>query len=356
MKTLRDRGHEVVAVSPPGEYGPRIRAQDIRWIELPMRRTSLNPLTELALVRKLAALYGRERPDIVHHFTIKCVVYGSLAARLARVPVRINAVAGLGTVFTDDSRSNRWLKVLVKQLLRAALSGRRSRLILQNPDDVRLFEQHGLIDRDRIHLIRGSGVDGHLFKKTSKPGAGTACRILFAARLLWAKGIGDYVHMAQALSGYRDAEFLIAGTPDPGNPDSVTEGDLDVWRDSDWLQVLGHVDDMKSLLETADIVVLPSVYGEGVPRILIEAAASGLPLLAYDVPGSREIVIDGENGHAVARGDRVALEAALRTLIENPDLRARMGTRSRAIFEQNFDQETVFRKTLGVYELAAAAS
>jgi len=349
MVELRDAGLEVVFVSPPGPYGGRLEADGFRWIPMPMRRTSLNPGTELRLIRRLAAVYRQERPDIVHHFTIKCVIYGSLAARLTGVPARINAVAGLGTVYSGVGVRNRLLRPLVTRLLRLSLAGDRSHLILQNPDDARLFHRHRLVRHDRIHLIRGSGVDGRAFCVRPAAHGGGSCRILFAARLLRSKGVDNYLRAARRLSDGGAAEFLIAGTPDEGNPDAVGRGYLEACKNEGTVQLLGHVERMQDLLETIDVLVLPSVYGEGVPRILVEGAACGLPLVAFDVPGSREIVIDGRNGFLLPPGDQQALEHAIDTLVREPGLRARMGLASRRHFESEYDQQTVIRKTLAVY-------
>jgi len=349
LEALTARGHEVIVMSPPGPYGEKLEGLGFRWIRMPMRRTSLNPLTELPLVAKIAGIYRRERPDVVHHFTIKCVVYGSLAARFAGVRRRINAVAGLGTVYSGRGFRNALLRPLVSLLLRASLAGRGSRLILQNPDDWRLFTDNKLVRPERAHLIRGSGVDGSRFRPRPPAAGHVPCRVLFAARLLWSKGIEQFVAAAGRLASPGRCEFLVAGRPDRGNPDAV---------DADWLaareregkvRLLGHVGDMARLLGMSDIVVLPSTYGEGVPRILVEAAAAGLPLVAFDVAGSREIVLDGENGFLVPAGDQDRLESALETLLDSARLRARFGAASRRHFESEYDVATVIARTVEVY-------
>jgi len=355
MRELKARGYEVIAVSPAGSYAELIEKEGIRWLEVPMSRSSLNPFSELGIIRRLFRVYRSEAPDVVHHFTIKCVVYGSIAARFCRKPVCVNAVAGLGTVFTHDSNSSEFLKKLVKHLLRFAMAGSRSQLILQNPDDARLFEDNRLAKKECTHVIRGSGVDGTLFRDHERTYDSDRCRLLFAARLLRAKGIDNFVRAAERLAAPGATEFLVAGSPDSGNPDTVTDEQLAAWRDGKAVTVLGHVDGMQSLLKSIDVVVLPSVYGEGVPRILVEGAASGLPLVAFDVPGSREIVINGENGFLIEPGNQQALETALGTLIRNPALRHRMGRASRRVFEQEFEQSIVVSKTLNVYDLAFAS-
>lgn len=347
LQKLKDSGHEILLLSPPGSYGPRMVQLGFRWVPLPMRRTSLNPVSELRLVARVAGLYRREKPDVVHHFTIKCVVYGSIAARIAGVRSRVNAIAGLGTVFVNRGLKARLLKPFVRALLERTVRGAGSHLIVQNPDDKKMFE--GTVSADRIHLIRGSGVDGNRFQAIATRADDGVCRFLFAARLLWDKGVGRFVDAARALEG--QAEFFIAGTQDEGNPDSVDSRFLESCHREGIVTLLGHVPNMQRLMQEMDVLVLPSVYGEGVPRILVEGAACGLPLVAFDVPGSREIVVQSENGFLVPPGDHVALVDSLRTLIADRELRIRMGGQSRRHFEGEYDLETVFSKTLKVYRL-----
>ena len=358
---LRDHGHEVVVLSPPGPYIAKLQAAGFRALPVPMQRRSLHPLRELALLNPLRRLYAQERPDLAHHFTIKCVVYGSLAARLAGIPARVNAVTGLGHVFTSDSLKTRLLRPPVCALLRLALGGANSRLIVQNPDDLAAFQRAGLINTARIRLIRGSGVDTQRFQPAEctpphpnpPPPGGRGLeplKILLASRLLWEKGIGEYVAAARRLRQQGlNVHFLVAGDPDPGNPASIHPEQIARWRQDGDVILLGHVDDMPALLAQTDIAILPS-YGEGVPRSLLEAAACGLPLIATDVPGCREIVQPGVNGLLVPPKDASALAAAIRQLYHDPLARQRMGQASRTIAVTEFDQRLVFEQTWAVYQ------
>ena len=345
LERLRDTGCEVTLLAPRDEYTERLAAAGFRWRDIDFQRRSLNPLTQLLVLWRLWSFWRSERPALVHLFTVKCVALGGIAARLAGVPQRVHAIAGLGSVYTDNRR--RALRFVVTQVLRLATGGRGSRLIVQNPDDAALLVRAGIARDERVHLIRGSGVDGTRFTSsaTRRPGP---VRFLFAARLLWAKGIRDFVDAAAALAD-SDAEFLVAGEPDAGNPDAVDEAFLDECRASNNVRLLGHVEDMAALLADVDVVVLPSRYGEGVPRILVESAASGKPLVAYDVAGSREIVLDGRNGRLLEPGDTTALVDALRALAENAEQRDAFGVASRAHFMTEYDQQIVNAKTLDVY-------
>ena len=348
--SLQRAGYDVLLISPPGPYGDKLHALGLRWEPLPMQRRSLNPLRELALLWHLTRLLRRERPALVHGFTIKCAVYGSLAARLAGIPARVNAVAGMGYVFTSSHVKARLLRPVVRGLLRLALGGRDARLILQNADDVELFRRAGLVDPAHIRLIRGSGVDCAQFAGISRQAPDDGCpRILLASRLLWDKGVGEYVAAIRQLrSQGRTLQALLAGTPDPGNPAAVPEPTIREWVNEGLLTWLGHVDDMIGLLGSVDIVVLPS-YREGLPRTLVEAAACGLPLITTDVPGCREVVSDGVDGLLVPMGNSGALAQAIARLQDHPAFARQLGEAARRKARTQFDERIVIQRTMAVY-------
>ncbi|WIG56918.1 MAG: glycosyltransferase family 4 protein [Rhodanobacteraceae bacterium] len=350
---LQDEGYDVLLLSPAGDYGPRLRALGLRWLPLQMDRRSVNPLRETALLLRVAALLRHERPALLHNFTIKSAVYGSLAARMAGVPARINAVDGLGYVFASNDRKARILRPAVRTLLRSALRGRNTRLILQNPDDKAAFEQFRLIESSRVRLIPGAGVDCTRFtpRAARNDGADTQpARVLLAARLLWEKGIAEYAQAARILRAQgRNVRFLLAGTPDPGNPAAVPEATLREWVEEGVLEWLGHVGDMRELYASVDIVTLPSYYREGIPTSLTEAAACGLPLITTDMPGCREVVTDGKDGLLIPPRDAEALAAAIARLLDSPGLAARLGNAARAKALDVFDEQIIIRRTLDVY-------
>lgn len=347
---LRDAGHEVLLLSPDGPHGEKLRALGLRWQPVPMDRRSLNPLREAMLLGHLVRLMRREKPDLVHGFTIKCAVYGSLAARMAGVPARVNAVAGMGYVFTSDDAKARALRPLVRGLMRLALGGGDARLILQNPDDVALFERAGLVASARIRLIPGSGVDCARFAPDPARIAGERMRVLLPARLLWDKGLAEYADAARLLRQREvPVDLLLAGEPDPGNPAAVPEATVRGWVGEGLLQWLGHVDDMPALFRSVDVVALPS-YREGLPKGLIEAAASGCALVATDVPGCREVVArDGIDGLRVPVRDGAALADAIERLARDPDLCTRLGKAARDKAMAEFDERIVIGRTMRVY-------
>ena len=364
-KALQNLGHEVLLISPPGEYGARLQALGFRWQALPMDRKSLNPLQELRLLAYLCRLYRHEQPALVHHFTIKCVVYGSIAALLARVPARVNAVAGMGYVFTNQALKARLLRPVVRGLMRLVLNGKGARLILQNNDDVAAFAQAGLARPELTRLVMGSGVDLTRFtprlpiKQTEQVGqvgqAGQVIhhaqpsRVLLAARLLWDKGIAEYVEAARQLKAKGlPIRFLLAGAPDPGNPAAIAQATLDGWQAEGLIELLGQVSDMAALFATVDVVVLPS-YREGLPKSLIEAAACALPLVTTDAPGCREVVTHEVNGLIVPVKNAPALADAIERLHLSPSWARKLGQAARARALREFDERIVIRQTLAVY-------
>jgi glycosyltransferase involved in cell wall biosynthesis len=336
-------GFEVVVATRVGRHGEAIRAAGLRLVPFGLARTYGNPIREiLALVR----LYRRERPDIVHHVALKPIVYGAVAARLARVPAQVNAVVGLGWLFTSAKGVMRLIRPAARWTLALLLRTRSSLTIVQNPDDRALLIRSHLPE-SRIRLIRGAGVDTRVFAPAPEP-AGPVCVVL-AARMLWDKGVGEFVEAARLIrqAGIQ-ARFALVGDPDNDNPASVPEATLRSWHGQDGIEWWGRRDDMPSVYHAAHIACLPS-YREGLPRVLLEAAACGRPLVATDAPGCREVVQDGDNGVLVPVRDAAGLADALSKLIHDVPLRTNMGRRAREVVLQKFSNEQIIGQTLAVY-------
>lgn len=347
---LSNAGHDVLLISPAGRYGELLSSLGLRWMALPMERRSLNPLREARLVLWLYRLFRKEHVDLVHSFTIKCAVYGSLAARLARVSARVNAVAGMGYIFTSNDLKARLLRPIVRGLMQLALAGGNTRLILQNSDDVTFFDRAQLMKSTQIRLIPGSGVDCQRFRPLIRERANKDFRVVLAARLLWDKGIAEYVAAARQLraAGHK-INFLLAGNPDPGNPASVPSVVIKEWVEEGLIEWLGHIDDMPALLASVDVVVLPS-YREGLPKTLIEAAACALPLITTDVPGCREVVTNGVDGLLVPVRNSRALANAIARLQDDRELSAQLGFAAREKVLREFDERIVIKRTIAVYQ------
>ena len=284
----------------------------------------------------------------MHNFTIKCVVYGALAARFAGKIPTVSAVTGLGQVFTTNSLRNRLLRPFVAAMYRVAL--KTSQVIFQNPDDLAAFTERGLVASSKCHVIRGSGVNTKKFFGSQVEKPRNELTIIMVARLLREKGVREYLEAAALVRAHMPhARICLAGDADVGNPSSISMDEIRKWDPTGNVQLLGHVADVANLLRSANIAVLPS-YREGTPRSMIEAAACELPLVATDVPGCREIVRHGENGLLVAPFDSVALAGAILQLCSDPSMRRRMGLRSREIVETEFAEERVIASTVAVYE------
>jgi len=347
-KALKECGFDVIiAAAIERGYQQAIEKEGFRFIPLHLQRRSSNPWHEMASLFELFRLYRTERPDLVHHITIKPVLYGSLAAKAARVPAVINTIPGLGYLFLQTGPWGSILRCCVSAAYRFALSGKHVQVIVQNPDDLRMFVSKKLIPRERINMIRGSGVNIHEFVLSSEPTGPPI--VLLASRLLWDKGVGELVEASRRLKQHGvECRVVIVGEPDPENPNSIPVETLKAWHAEGVVEWWGLRNDMPTVLALASIVVLPS-YREGVPKILLEAAAAGRPIITTDAPGCREIVRDGRNGLLVPPRDPVALANAIQTLISNPTLRKEMGVRSREIAVAEFSEERVIRETLDVY-------
>jgi glycosyltransferase involved in cell wall biosynthesis len=349
-QTLRDAGHDVLLLSPPGPYAEKLQALGLRWLSVPMARRSLNPFRELELVLWLRKLMRQEGTDLIHGFTIKGAAYGAIAARLAGVSSRVSGIDGLGYVFASSDFKARLLRPLVRSILRLALGGKGSRLCLQNSDDVALFQKYGLVKDAHVRLILGAGVDCKRFSRSGVRVAGEPLRVLLAARLLWDKGLGEYAAAARILKSQgRQIKLLVAGTPDPGNPDSVPEETVRGWVAEGLIDWLGHVSDMAALLATVHVVALPTAYREGLPTTLTEGSACALPLIATDVPGCREVVTHEENGLLIPVHDAVALAQAISRLDDDPVFAASLGAAARAKALALFDEQIVIKSTMAVY-------
>ncbi|MBI4676091.1 MAG: glycosyltransferase family 4 protein [Elusimicrobia bacterium] len=346
------RGFEVAVATRVGRHEDTIRRAGIRVIPIGLRRSGLNPFKEATAAAELCRLYAAERPDIVHHVAAKPVLYGSLAARRARVPAVVNAMAGLGFAFISRGCKAAALKALLSRAYRWAMSGKNTMTIFQNEDDIKLFMDLGIIEPGNARLIRGSGVDLDEFPAVPEPRVqpDKGPVVLLASRLLWDKGVGEFIDAARKLraSGVK-ARFVLAGDSDPDNPASIPREAIARWRDQGLVDWRGWRDDMPETFAHCHVVCLPS-YREGLPKVLLEAAASSRPIVATDVPGCREIVRHEENGLLVAPRDPGALAAALSRLIRNHEERERFGRRGREIAQAQFSVERVIEQTLDLYE------
>ena len=342
----KSAGYDVAVLTRERDHGGVIRRAGIRLIPLEISRSGRNPFGELRTLIRILRAYRREKPDIVHHVALKPVLYGSLAALLVRVPYVINAFAGLGLLFSSSDWRARLARPWARGMFRLLLNNGRTRVILQNPDDVAVLS--GLIRADRIRLIRGSGVDVDRFEAVPEPRGETT--IILASRLLWDKGIGEYVRAAKTLrKAGTTARFVVVGRGDEENPRSIADDQMRAWHEEGVIEWWGYRDDMPEVFAACHIVCLPSYYGEGVPKVLLEAAACGRPIVTTDFQGCREVVHHGDNGLLVPPRDVAALSAALDKLIAAPALRDAMGAAGRKLVVDEFSLDQVVGETLALY-------
>lgn len=351
-----EAGFDVSVATRVSAHGDVIRGAGIQVHPWEMSRGSTGVFTELRALLNLFRIYRAARPDIVHHVALKPVLYGSLLAKLRGIPAVVNALGGMGSVFTAGSARKRLLKTAILNVFKLLLSAKGKILILQNPDDRDLMVTQAGVAPERIRLIRGAGVSLDEFGVVPEP-AGVPVVVL-PARMLWDKGVGEFVEAARLLQaeGVR-ARFVLVGGTDECNPSGIDPKQLNQWTAEGLVEWLGMRRDMPAVLQGANIVCLPS-YREGLPKSLLEAAACGRAIVSTDVPGCREIVRDGQNGILVPARDAVALAAALRQMILSPELRSRMGRRGRDMVVAEFSEQIVVAQTINIYRelLAAGAS
>jgi glycosyltransferase involved in cell wall biosynthesis len=319
----------------------------VHHLEFPRRLR--NPLVEWRAIRNLTRIYRQISPDLIHHFSAKGILLGSLAARRCGVQRVVNTFTGLGLAFSGAGK-RAWLKRTVAQrALRKALQPSDWQVTFQNPEDMQQLISAGVVREDRSHLIRSSGVDPDEFCVHPVP-AGTA-QVMLASRLLWPKGVGEFVEAARVLQERgTDAKFVLVGASDSRNPTSVPSKLLRQWEEEKVVQCWGHCGNMPYVLAQATIVVLPSYYGEGVPKVLLEAASCGRPIVTTDVRGCREAVGHEHNGLLVPPRDSKSLADAIARLLDEPWERRQMGARGRKKVEEQFSVDMIADQILALYD------
>lgn len=343
----RQSGYSVHVATRPGESVTDICSRGFIHHELPLSRSGKNPFAELNLLISIWWLCWRLRPEVLHLVTIKPVLYGGIAARLAPVKSVIAAISGLGFVFMATGPKASVVRGLVGCLYRRALGKRNLRAVFQNPADLEALIRLGAIIREKSVLIRGSGVDLSLCKPCLETSGVPV--VTLAARLLRDKGVFEFVEAARLLR-QRGLEvcFQLVGDIDPDNPTSIGPDELDQWRSEGTVECLGYRRDIAAVFAQSHVVVLPS-YREGLPKVLVEAAACGRAVVTTDVPGCRDAIEPDVTGLLVPVRDPVALADAIQRLIDDPKLRQQMGRAGRELAEREFAIEKVVRQHLEIY-------
>lgn len=352
-QAARALGFDVVVVAREDKDGNRIRSEGFRLIPLDMRRGEIRPLGEFGSLFALWRIIRREHPEIVHNVAIKPVILGTLAARMAGVHGVVNALAGLGYVFTSHDRKAFFLRVVIRLAFGILFRSPSVRIIVQNSVDKALIESFG-VSAGRIALISGAGVDLSSFPP--KPEPCDPVVVAMVSRMLWDKGVRDLVEAARILMQHEhNVRIRLVGPMDASNPSSIPETNLKAWVAEGIVEWSGPTSDVASVWANAHIGVLPS-YREGLPKSLLEAAACGRPLIATDVPGCRDVVVHEETGLLVPPKNPRALAEAIVRLARDAPLRARLGNAARERVKAHFSVEQVVEQTLSLYRSIQAVA
>jgi glycosyltransferase involved in cell wall biosynthesis len=344
MRALRHNGFRVIALAPKDNYSVKLQEEGFEWIELPFDNSSTNPIKESMQIRYFHNIYKKIKPNILLHYTIKPNIYGTLAAKMLKIPV-INNVSGLGTVFLNNTISSRIAKQLYKFSFRYV-----NKVFFQNDDDLNLFVRNGLIASKYTDRIPGSGIDIDSFKSSDNVSMEKQEIVfLFVARLIKEKGIEEYIEaikMIKDVTFDSPIKFQIIGDLYPSNPSAIQEDTLKGWIEDGLIEYLGYQEDVKSFIEKSSCVVLPS-YREGLSKSLLEAASMERPIITTNVSGCREVVDDGVNGYLCEVQDSYSLKNQLVKMIKlTPHERERMGKKGRKKVIKEFSDERVIEKYL----------
>ncbi|MFN4054699.1 MAG: glycosyltransferase family 4 protein [Alishewanella aestuarii] len=311
-------------------------------------RSGSGLLHELKTLQSIRRVFKRIQPDLVHAVTIKPVLYGGIAARTTGVKSMVFAVSGLGLVFVAEGAAAKFRRWLISRMYQFAINVKNSKVIFQNPVDKKVLKQAVRLPDSRCEMIRGSGADLTTYSVQPEP---EAISVVMAARLLKEKGVYQFVDAARILKQRGLAvTFKLVGEPDPGNPNTVTQRELELWRNEGCVELLGFRQDVHQVFAQSNIVVLPSFYGEGLPKVLIEAAACGRAVVTTDNPGCLEAIELNQTGFAVPIKDAIALADAIERLVINSELRGQFGNAGRLLAEREFDVNSVVKKHLAIYD------
>ena len=349
VRALISQGNKVFALTPPGPYVDHLKQAGIAWHPLQLDRKSLNPVAEGVVLARCIRSYRSLQPDLTHHFTSKPILYGSIAKKWTKIPAAVNSVTGQGYLFGGTGIKVRAARPFVRSLLRYALADPGQITVFQHSSDRRDYLDMHLVAEADTRIIPGSGVDPNRFHLRGEPDGHPV--VLMVSRLLWSKGVGDFIDLSRHFQAVGiGARMVLIGDVDTGNPDSVSTEKLDGWQQQGLIEWLGHRADVEEHIGRCSVVVLPTRYREGIPRVLLEAAASEKPIVATNVPGCRDVVSNGRNGILVTLGDQLGFQQAVEALLLDPALRRKMGTAGRNLVLERFTEDRITEQTLEIYE------
>lgn len=350
-RALKKAGYDVSIACRVQKHGEQIKEEGFNLIALNLARESISPTSALKTVRDLRQLYQKQTPDVIIHSSLFLALLGSLAGLIGSHRRIVNLITGLGFIFIANTPKARLVRLAVTLFFRLFSTIKSIHVVVQNSDDQALFEKLGFRSQQTLHVIRGSGVDEKHFNPADlEP---DTPQVTFVGRILWAKGVAELVEAARLLKARNKLpKIVLVGDPDPGNPQSATQEDLKKWADEGLVECWGRRSDIADIYQKSSIAILPS-WREGLPKSLLEAAACGLPMIATDVPGCRELVKEGENGLLVPLQDPKAIAEAIEKLIDNPKLREKFGRAARKMVEDELNEQAIAAQTVSVVHLAA---
>ena len=350
MRRLQSEGYRVVAISPEDDFSQKIEEAGFEYYSIDINNMGTNPLEDIQLTGAIFRLYKKVQPDLLLHYTIKPNIYGTIAAKLAGVPV-ISNITGLGTVFLSDTLSCRLARRLYRIALRIP-----GKVFFQNPHDLDHFVNKKLVAVEKTELLPGSGIDPQHFRPVQNGnGKDHPFVFLLVARMLKDKGVVEFIEAAQNLLDHKregqgrprnGVEFWLLGSLYPGNPTAILQQEIDVWTQQSGIKYLGFSDDVMSVIARSDCVVLPS-YREGLSRVLLEAASMAKPLITTDVPGCKDVVDDGVNGYLCKIKDAECLTEQMEKMLRlSADEREEMGKAGRKKVIEGYSECLVIDKYL----------
>lgn len=342
-------GYDVFLLTKNTGKKEEISSFGIKFIDIPFERSGVNIFSEIKIISYIFYYYFKIKPNIVHHITLKPIIYGSIASKVLQIDLVVNAFSGLGYFFTNNRKS--LLKSFFSNFLKFLNNRENTTHIFQNKDDLNELRKLGIINnKNKIFIIKGSGIDLNIYRESTIP-LGDKLVIFFSSRMLWDKGVRELYEATQMLkkSYNHKISFLLAGMLDNNNKSGIPLDFLSNWHDGNYVNWIGYKDNILEFYNNSDIVVLPS-YREGLPKSLIEASAVGRPIITTNAVGCKDCVIDGYNGFLISTHSSAELADALIKLIENRDLILLMGSNSRKIAENDYDINKVISKHLEIYK------
>jgi len=343
MIAMRNAGYNVIAIAPHDEYSQKIIDAGFEFHSIKLNSQGINPLQDMQTTMEFYKLFKELSPDFICNYTIKPNIYASLVARMLDIKM-INNIAGLGTLFIKQGPITSIAKLLYK-----ASQSKADRVFFQNRDDFKLFTDAGLVNRSSCDVLPGSGVDTNRFRPQEKPQS-EVIRFLHVSRMIWEKGIGEYVEAARIIKAkYPNVEFCLLGFLDVANPGAISHDQMNEWVKEGVVNYLGVSDNVDEVITTADCVVLPSYYREGTPKTLLESASSAKPIITTDNVGCRDVVDHGVNGYLCEpRSSKDLADKIEMFLALSDEEKMIMGANSRKKIKNEFDEKIVIGKYLEV--------